>query len=152
MNTNQNSKPLNHVDYSIRTADYYLQRIETDVFDSFSAEQLVSIRAALESAIPKPSPKIVDLRLNIDLIISRFYVVLFVGKDQRKKERIYRATGFTKIANIVAAIFLLIGINLTISLIIFLVSYLLKSFLGINLFAGHLSDYVHALTQFFNAN
>jgi hypothetical protein len=143
MNTTNQNPPSGHVAYSVRTADYYLERMEGKIYSSFSSEQLTSIRAALESAIPKSSHKIVDLRLNIDLIISRFYIVLFVGKDRRKQRRMYRASGFTKIANIVASLLLLIGINLTISLLIFLVAYLLKSALGINLFAGHLSDYLH---------
>lgn len=128
--------------YSARTADYYLQKINTNVLDSLSAEQLVAIRIALESAIPKPSPKIVDLRVNIDLIVSRFYVVLFVGKDRRKQQRLHKASAMTKIANIVAAIMMLVGLNLSISLFIFLVLYLIKSSLGINLFSSHLSDYL----------
>ncbi len=143
MNTSNQKPSSGHVAYSVRTADYYLERMDEEIYNSFSLEQLTSIRASLESAIPKPSPKIVDLRLNVDLIISRFYIVLFVGKDRRKQQRTYRASNFTKIANITAALILLIGINLTISLFIFLVAYLLKSTIGINLFAGHLSDYLH---------
>lgn len=150
MNTNQ-MPPSRHIEYSVRTADYYLQGIDEDIYNSFSAEQLASIQAALESAIPKPSPKIVDLRLNIDMIFSRFYIVLFVGKDRRKHGRVYRATGFTKIANIMTAVLLLMGINLTISLFIFLGSYLFKSFLGINLFTNHLGDYLHSYIQLMSA-
>ncbi len=128
--------------YSARTADYYIQQIDATVHDSLTPEQLVAVRTALESAIPKPSPKIVNLRVNIDLIVFRFYIVLFVGKDRRKYQRSSKATGITKGANIIAAITMLIGLNLTISLFIFLVAYLAKSALGINLFSGHLSDYL----------
>jgi hypothetical protein len=128
--------------YSARTADYYLQQIDADVHDSLTPKQLAGVRKVLESVIPKPSPKIVDLRVNIDLIVSSFYVVLFVGKDRRKRKRSYLATGFTKIANRIAAIIMLIGLNMTISLFIFLVAYLVKSALGINLFPEHLSDYL----------
>jgi hypothetical protein len=129
-------------EYPARTVDYYLQRIEGNVHDRLSPEQLAAVRTALESAIPKPSPKVVDLRVNIDLIVSRFYIVLFVGKDRRKRQRSYTATRFTKIANWIAAIMMLVGLNLAISVFIFLVAYLIKSALGINLFPGHLYDYM----------
>jgi hypothetical protein len=129
-------------EYSARTPDYYLNKMDLAVHDSFTPEQLAAVRNALQSAMPAPSPKIVDLRVNIDLIMSRFYIVLFVGKDRRKKKRKYSASGITVIANRIAAIGLLVGLNITISLFFFLVAYLLKSALGINLFAGHLSDYL----------
>lgn len=142
MNPSPQNSSSDQPTYAARTADYYIQRIDVDVHDSFTKEQLAAVRIALESAIPKPSPKIVDLRVNIDLIVSRFYIVLFVGKDRRKHKRFFAATAMTKIANRIAAVTMLIGLNLTISLFIFLVAYLVKSALGINLFSGHLSDYV----------
>jgi hypothetical protein len=143
MNPSTQNPSTDRTEYAARTADYYLQRIDTEVHDSLSPEQLAAVRMALESAIPKPSPKIVDLRVNVDLIVSRFYVVLFVGKDRRKQRRSYMSQGFTKFANWVAAIMMLMGLNLAISLFVFLVAYLIKSSLGINLFSGHLSDYLH---------
>lgn len=130
-------------EYSERTADYYLQQIDADVHGSLTPEQLAAVRIALEPAMPRPSPKIVDLRVSVDLIISRFYIVLYVGKDRRKSERPNMASGFTVIANRIAVITLLVGLNLTISLFIFFIAYLIKSALGVNLLSGHLSDYFH---------
>jgi hypothetical protein len=129
-------------DYSTRTADYFVERMDTTVRESFTPEQLAEVRTAVQAAMPQPSPKIVDLRVNIDLLISRFYIVLFVGKERRKNPRPYTASGFTAFANRIAAIILLVGLNLTISLFIFLVAYLIKSALGVNLFTSHLSDYL----------
>lgn len=129
-------------DYSTRTADYFVERMDTNVRESFTPEQLAEIRTAVQAAMPQPAPKIVDLRVNIDLLISRFYIVLFVGKERRKNPRPYSASGFTAFANRIAAIILLVGLNLTISLFIFLVAYLIKSALGVNLFTSHLSDYL----------
>ncbi|MEQ1559351.1 MAG: hypothetical protein ABL933_10510 [Methyloglobulus sp.] len=142
MNASQDKPSTDQQAYSARNADYYIQRIDADVRDSLNLKQLAAVRIALESAMPKPSPKIVDLRVNIDLIVSRFYVVLFVGKDRRKQLRLHNASGMTKFANRIAAVMMLIGLNLSISLFIFLVLYLIKSSLGINLFSGHLSDYI----------
>ncbi len=129
-------------EYSTRTADYFVERMDTNVRESFTPEQLAEVRTAVQAAMPNPAPKIVDLRVNIDLLISRFYIVLFVGKERRKNPRPYTASGFTAFANRIAAIILLVGLNLTISLFIFLVAYLIKSALGVNLFASHLSDYL----------
>lgn len=142
MNSPQQNLSADHPEYSARTADYYLKQMDAKVHDSLTPEQLAAVQAALESAMPKPIPKMVDLRINIDLIVSRFYIVLFVGKDRRKSQRSHTASGFTAVANRIAAIFMLVGLNLTISLFIFLVAYLVKSALGINLFSSHLSDYL----------
>lgn len=129
-------------EYSARTVDDYLKQIDVNIHDSFTPEQLVAVRAALQSAIPKSNPKIVDLRVNIDLIIARYYIVLFVGKDRRKSLRPPSPSAGSVLANRVAAVIMLFGLNLTISLVVFLMAYLVKSTLGINLFAGHLSDYL----------
>jgi hypothetical protein len=134
--------PVSQTEYSTRTADDYLKQINADVRASLTTEQLTAVRAALEAAMPKANPKIVDLRINIDLIIARFYIVLFVGKDRRKNTRKLTPYGGNVIANRIVAIILLVGLNLTISLFIFLASYLIKSALGVDLFTHHLRDYV----------
>ncbi|MEB3210803.1 MAG: hypothetical protein VKL39_05590, partial [Leptolyngbyaceae bacterium] len=95
---------------------------------------------------PKPSPKLVDLRFGIDLLVSRFYVVVFVGKDRRQRRRDYVPSPLARIGNVIVAIALLIGINVLISLGIFLLAYLAKSAIGINLFPdSHLSDQIQRL-------
>lgn len=139
----ENTAAPQHVPaYSSRTPDYFVGQIDASIRDSFTEEQLTAVRAAIESAMPRPAPKIVDLRVNIDLIVSRFYIVLFVGKERRKNPRPYKAFGMNAIANWLAAITLLVGLNLTVSLFIFLMAYLVKSSLGVNLFDHHLSDYL----------
>ena len=128
--------------YLTRTPDYYLQIIPSDQLASFSPEQLHIVRSLLASAIPEPAPKIVDLRFGVDLLISRFYIVLFVGKDRRGRQRFYLPKLVTKWGNIMAAILLLVGVNLIISLVIFMFAYLTKSALGIDLTPGHLADQI----------
>ncbi|NEO29632.1 MAG: hypothetical protein F6K36_04110 [Symploca sp. SIO3C6] len=127
-------------DYQSRTTSYYLQQLDTDVLKSFSSEQLEAITYILNQAIPKPSPKIVDLRFVVNLIFSKFYIVLFVGKDKRKRRRPYNPGKIARIGNLLAATILLIGLNFVLSAFILLIVYLTKSALGIDIFPGHLSD------------
>lgn len=122
--------------------DYILKQIDGEVLGSLTPAQLAAIRSMVKSSILQSSPKLVDLRVSVDLIFTRFYVVLFVGKERRKNPRPHTVSGMTIITNKIAAIGLLVGLNLTVSAFIFLMAYLLKSALGINLFDHHLRDYL----------
>ncbi len=138
------NESIHQPDYQTKTPDHYLNSIDPILWESFTPEQIAAVRALLESAIPQPSPKLVDLRFTVDLILSRFYVVLFVGKDRRRQRRSYLPDRFAKVGNAIAAIVLLIGLNLSVSLFIFLLLYLIKSAVGIDLFPdSHLADQLH---------
>ena len=136
---------VNLPNYRTRTPEYYLQQIEPNILASFNTEQLQVIINILTQAIPQASPKIVDFRFNIDLIFSRFYLVLFVGKDRRKRKRQYIPERLARIGNAIAVVMLLLGANLVISGVILLFAYLLKSAVGIDFFPGHISDSVKEL-------
>ena len=136
---------INLPSYRQRTPEYYLQQIEPHVLASFNLEQRQAIINILNQAIPQPSPKIVDFRFNIDLIFSRFYLVLFVGKDRRKRRRKYVPEGIARIGNAIAVVMLLLGANLVISGVILLFAYLFKSAVGIDFFPGHISESVKEL-------
>ena len=131
---------INSDKYITRTPSYYLDKISPDILASFTNEQLRVITSILERAIPKPSPKIVDFRFTVDLIFSRFYVVLFVGKDRRRKQRHQVTEGISRIGNAIAAVILLLAANLVISALIVLFAYLFKSAIGLNFFPGHISE------------
>ncbi|MDV2991937.1 MAG: hypothetical protein N4J56_001591 [Chroococcidiopsis sp. SAG 2025] len=133
---------VNLPNYRTRNPEYYLQQVEPNILASFNTEQLQVIINILTQAIPQPSPKIVDFRFNIDLIFSRFYLVLFVGKDRRKRRRRYIPERLARIGNAIAVVMLLLGANLVISGVILLFAYLLKSAVGIDFFPGHISDSV----------
>ncbi|MGG6296021.1 hypothetical protein ACQ4M4_16655 [Leptolyngbya sp. AN02str] len=120
----------------------YLARIDPTLLKTLNEQQLAILDEVLETLTPKRAPKLVDLRLTVDVIISRFYIVLLVGKDQRKTMRSYLGTNFTRTLNIFIAALLLIGLNLSISAFFILTAYLIKSALGIDLFAFHLKDIV----------
>jgi hypothetical protein len=96
---------------------------------------------------PPQRPKLIDIRFAVDLVFTRFYIVLMVGKDRRDRRRSHAIKGLTKIGNTLAAILLLLGANLTISAFIVLSFYLIKSMLGINLMPGHLTEYFKALFE-----
>lgn len=121
--------------------DDYLKQLDPQILSSLNSEQLSAVRGLLNTALPKPAPKIVDLRFTVDLILSRFYVVLLVGKERRTGKRSYPINRINRIANLIAAIILLLGLNLMISSIIFLFFYLIKSALLIDIFPhAHLID------------
>ena len=141
MRESVNLSPTPNKPYGKRTVEDFLASIDPAIASQFSDEQWTEIRKLVKQAIPRPAPKIVDLRFSVDLILSRFYIVLFVGKDRRKKPRKHRLSNrTTRIGNFVAATILLIGINLTISVTLAIGAYLLKSVMNINLFPGHLPD------------
>jgi hypothetical protein len=128
--------------YTHRTPDYYLSKLEPDLTENLSSAQLQAFRNLLNEAISKPSPKIVDLRFVVDLIVTQFYVVLFVGKDRRKNQRRYVPKGIARLGNAITVTVLLLGANLFISALIILVVYLLKSAVGVDLLPGHFPDLI----------
>lgn len=123
------------------TPDAYLDQIDPAVQASLTPDQWGEVRRVMALALPQPSPKLIDLRFDIDLLLSRYYIVLMVGKDRRRSTRPYAVSGVTRWANWVAAVVLLLGLNLAISAGVLLLAYLLKSALGINLFPGHLRGF-----------
>lgn len=127
----------NPSDYVSRTPEYYLEKLDSPIRESLTLEQLEAFHQILSEAIPKPSPKLVDLRFVIDLVVSRFYVVLFIGKDRRKKQRRYMPQVITRIGNTIAVAIILLGANLALSAFIILAVYLLKSAVGVDLLPGH---------------
>ncbi len=144
MKNSYKSEKIYLVNSRDRNPSYYIEKIEPEILASFTPKQLQAIADVIEQAIPQPSPKIVDFRVTVDFIISRFYIVLFVGKDRRKQQR-QDVTKGGAIANAIAAIVILVGANLVISAFILLFAYLFKSAIGINFFPAHISETVKQL-------
>jgi ABC-type spermidine/putrescine transport system permease subunit I len=131
-------------DYYINS---YLERVPDSIKRSWSTEYYREIEEMIRLIMPKPSPKIVDIRININLIVAKFYIVLLMGPDQRSKQRKHIPQGFSRIGNWFAGILILIILNLAISVVIFMTAYYIKCNLGINIFKNeHLIDKFH---QFF---
>jgi len=117
-----------------RTAASILATMAPDVATSLTPQQRVEVERLVALAVPKPAPKLVDLRWDIDLLVSRFYVVLLVGKDRRQTARDYPVSRLTAVGNWLAAVVLLLGLNVSITLGLGLLAYLGKSALNIDLF------------------
>jgi hypothetical protein len=142
----QSNESVYSSNYRTRTSEYYIEMLSPEMQASFTSEQTAAIQTLLKAAIPQPAPKLVDLRFSIDLIVSRFYLVLFVGKDRRSQNRAYLPEPMTRFGNLLAAIMLLISLNLLISLFLLMFVYLVKSAMGIDLFPSeHLSDQINKL-------
>jgi hypothetical protein len=69
------------------TAASFINQMDPAVQASFTPHQQAEIARVIDLAIAKPTPKLVDLRFEIDLLISRFFIVLMVGKDRRRAPR-----------------------------------------------------------------
>ncbi|MEA5447733.1 hypothetical protein VB780_04075 [Leptolyngbya sp. CCNP1308] len=115
----------------------YLTQIDPDVQASLTTQQWAELERIIDLAIPKPAPKLVDLRFEVDLLISRYFIVLMVGKDRRRAPRSAPVSRFTQFGNWMAAVILLLGFNLAISTSVLMAAYLIKSALGIDLLPGH---------------
>ncbi|WP_017297610.1 hypothetical protein [Nodosilinea nodulosa] len=115
----------------------YLAQIHPEVQASLSLRQRAEVERVIALAMPKPAPKLVDLRFTIDLLVSRYFIVLMVGKDRRRTRRDVPVSRLTKFGNWVMAVALLLGFNLALSTSVVMLVYLIKSALGINLLPGH---------------
>ena len=126
--------------YNDKDADYYMHQIPLQVLEKLDKSEREHIKSVIYTALPRSSPKLIDLRFVVDLIFTRYFVVLLIGKDRRKQQREHQVSGISKFANVIAAIILIIAMSLLVSAVTFLILYLIKSALGIDLFKGHLTD------------
>lgn len=115
----------------------YLTQLDPDVQASLTPQQWAELERVIDLAIPKSAPKLVDLRFEVDLLISRYFIVLMVGKDRRRTSRSAPVSWLTQFGNWMAAVLLLLGFNLAISTSVVMAAYLVKSALGIDLMPGH---------------
>ncbi|MGF1548133.1 MAG: hypothetical protein ACFCUG_12485 [Thiotrichales bacterium] len=107
-----------------------LTRMAPEIASSFTESQLASLRAALkDSTSARRHP--VDLRFTLPVWRWRLFVVLLVGHDRRtltrRQEFVFRLTELGALA----------GFLLFSTLMGLLVLYLLKSWLGIDIFPNH---------------
>lgn len=115
----------------------YLAQIDPAVQASLTPAQWAELERVINLAIPRPAPKLVDLRFTIDLLVSRYFIVLMVGKDRRRTPRPVPVSPLTQLGNWVVAVLLLLGFNLALSTAVLMLAYLVKSALGIDLLPGH---------------
>ena len=135
--SNMNQDPRG---YTSRDANYYMQQVPVETLEKLDNRERELLKSIFQTAIPHKTPKIIDLRFVVDLVFTRYFVVLMIGKDRRKQHRHHEVNGVTKVANIIGAILLIIAMSLLISAMTFLLLYLLKSSLGIDIFPSHITE------------
>lgn len=122
-----------------------INSIPVNMRETFSDEQLDALQQAL-AKVHSRSRHLLDVRVQISLYWTRYYIVFLLGRDMRshvqeillnRRQRSSRAAQIGFIA--LAGWFLIAGISVT----GFIVLYLLKSALGIDIFPDkHLSDFL----------
>ncbi|MGF1460306.1 MAG: hypothetical protein ACFBSG_14935 [Leptolyngbyaceae cyanobacterium] len=123
---------------SERSPQDILNQMSPELRAQLMPHQRHEVERLIALALPRPPvPKLVDLRLNIDLLIGRFFLVLYVGKEQRRMPRQRPDSPGTAMLNWLAAVILIVGVNFTFCLSLILMAYLVKSALNINLLPGH---------------
>jgi len=129
---------------SQKEVDAYTQHIMSNIPpEVFSSLNIVQIQA-IESAISRNAPfrkHPVDLRGRLSLFFVRFYFVILIGRDRRgfsrNKEDARRA-----MARSLSLATFLYALICMVAPVMFLAIYLLKTFLGIDIFPDHhLSDF-----------
>ncbi|MEO0868408.1 MAG: hypothetical protein AAFY17_08155 [Cyanobacteria bacterium J06642_11] len=134
------SKQLNAQPREPRSAESLLTQLDPAVAQQLTMQQWQEFRRIVQLAIGRPAPKIVDLNFTVDLIISRFYFRLLVGEDIRQKSRSQHSG--SRFGNLVAAVSLIILLNVLVSISAIAIGYLIKSAVGIDLMPGHWRDWV----------
>jgi hypothetical protein len=125
------------------TPQFYLNSINPETLETFSPDQINTVKLLLDKAIPTPSDKLIDLQISADLLFDRFYVAVFVGRDLRNGIRKQKPKkNYQKVLNILTALILLAGLNVTRTTFVFTLLYLFKSLVGIDLLPGHAKDYI----------
>ena len=107
---------------------YMLERMPKKVANSFTDEQLSHLNTALAGR--KWGSHKIDVRGTVSFLRSRYYLVLLAGKDKRDLSRQEVRAG-----KVMLAVGLMLFVSLS-SLLGLVLLYVLKSWLGINLFEG----------------
>ncbi len=106
-----------------------LSKMPNEVAQSFTDEQLTQINLALAGR--RWGQHKLDIRGTLSFLSSRYYFVVLGGKDKREASRTLRNI------NSFGVSLLLFGITVCCSIFGLLVLYILKSWMGINLFENY---------------
>jgi hypothetical protein len=106
-----------------------LSKMPNEVAQSFTDEQLTQINLALAGR--RWGQHKLDIRGTLSFLSSRYYFVVLGGKDKREASRTLRNI------NSFGVSLLLFGIIICCSIFGLLVLYILKSWMGINLFENY---------------
>jgi hypothetical protein len=92
--------------------------------------------------------KLVNFHLDVNLLLGKFYLAVYIGKDRRTQKRKYIPRGVERIGNMIVALTLLVGFSTLLTIVVFLALYLIKSYIGINLFKdAHLINFIECAVR-----
>lgn len=127
-----------------REVDAYTQHVMSNIEPAvFKSLNLVQLRA-IESAISRNAPfrrHPIDVRCVLPLFFIRLYAVILVGRDKRYNTRNKETSRklYAQGLSLGAMIYILLAMTIPIA---FILLYLIKSFLGIDIFPDqHLWDF-----------
>jgi hypothetical protein len=119
-----------------------LARIDPDVLASLTEHQFRSIRDAIDASRPIRRHSI-DVRGTIPLGFTRWYYVLLAGRDRRTDAREQEARRKRLLGAVAGAVVLTGVVLVPVTVLLVLVGYAIKSFLGLDLAPDlHLIDVV----------
>lgn len=121
---------------------FVLSHIDPDVLASLTEHQFQSIRAAVEAAKPI-SKHAVEIRGVVPLFFVRFYFVLLAGRDRRRNTSDREAGRRQGVHSAIGILVLGLCIIVPASMLLLLIGYGLKTWLGVDLIEGaHLTDFM----------
>lgn len=126
-------------------ADFTISRIPHKTLSSLSVEQLNDVRSALVAQSSETRHSL-DIRVRLPFFFRAYYLVLFAGRDRRRKTHILELNRIERLPiGLRRTFYLLVSGSLIMTVLIVFAAalYLVKSFAGIDLMPNsHLSDYL----------
>jgi len=121
-----------------------LESLPDEVRSSLNKKQVIALRLALIK-VHKSSRHLLDIRFDLPLYFTRYYLVFLFGKDRRhavlqlNDERRKHSSRLAQLGFIAMSLWIFISSSLT---LLFLLLYLIKSFMGIDIMPDmHLIDF-----------
>ena len=107
------------------------------VKDSMTNEQKRETKRLINKALPKATDKIINL--NFDFwFLKMFYITIYMGKEKRKKDRVFSLNGIFQVLFVIFTTFLVFLVVASVITAIFLAFYYIKSLIGLDIFEFHL--------------
>lgn len=125
--------------------DHVVQNLPPDVRATFTPEQLAALQGALARVQKNARARhLVDLRVGLPLYWASFYLVFLFGRDQRKQVCDLLVDRRDRTHHVLRAglVLVLLGVLFVgFAVVLFYVLYLIKCWLGIDIFPDrHLCD------------
>ena len=114
--------------------------IEPKVRQTLTPEQLSAIEVAVSTSRARTARPL-NIRGTIPLFFKRFYIVFVFGRDRRESTREVEFERRRK-ANFLTTLLFLAYVSVPVLIVVLVSLYFMKTALGIDLFAGHIWDYL----------